>query len=1220
MRMMAGTVMQDLLGWQHCYPQRGEFLIRCVEQLRAGVSVPQSLKLCTKTVSSFPGADPPRERPCSPMHPDLHAPRPATPCTPTCSPAPPGCKRVLPGKQRKKEQSATAVLEWLAGTHNLLPSFFVDFRRYHQAASERLEPLQDAWRAAIDAGHSEREQLASAELRAQVTRHMTQLQERLDFLQFCMTEAPLTLSLAQLDVLWECCVVSPCCPAEEDQLFSWLEQVRMNSSQCWDMEATRHLFERFAATELESLTPVGYTCGEYLFRWINWKEQRFVQQDTSNFTVLELPLYGADTIWQVALRTRDADVGQRAAGFLTQLYHSLKPEHGAEQQQARRREFVRSCMTPLAAASERLRFLGPLDAPGGAPDAAAEDEGDERPKLRLCIERCLTLLRLFVEEVEAKLSGVAEPARRHGTVVRGTPMRMVITLVGSGNSPKVEVVIDSNQTVAALRQRIWEQLASHGSWQPEQPRMLRMITAGRELKEDRCTLADLKLREPYIIHAMRRQQTKPAADDDGAATVAAPRAAVADMEVDGNAGGGGGGSRASEPAGSGAQRAEDVGSLPGQLLSEEGSHFGTLFELLTLRDERLSERTWQLLMMLPTNRAMESGLQQLSLVGPQQRPDWPALLHPGPSSFKLLYSLQIVDFLMLQGENESAVRNVPGGGGGGGGGGSVGSSPWCAAFLAHGGLEHLLSMLRAPAAGSPDEDLLDPKRGSQRKLCLVLLLRVLCQFLLREPPVGAATLSCDALKPLDLTVSDLTGPQSLPCWAEQRSFSLLVPEASADEARGAEFSTRLLALVARVAGKARPANYDLHDHAPADGSEEALDVQIVREVLQLLVACARAERASLAVLFRRCAPLHAYLLSCDSTFVRLEIAAALHSLCSLEPELTLPPSSGDAAAASGPTVRAASLAALRELLPQVEGNGERCRQYFELYQALLVQGCVRDERDERAAASAAPDLLPVQELCCQLTALIRQHEIRERRDRPELVDQALLGYITLLLALVRARPALKPFLGRADGAGLVGALFDDLFYLPSLADARRLGPAAPPKCKSADCRAAALGLLLELADDEGHNLAAVTSLMLDHQLQRGGAPRAQWHFMPAAQEKARVGYVGLKNLGATCYLNSLLQQLYMIPAFRNAVLALPTPAPHAAGTPTAQLVGDEAARSLLYQLQHMFGYLQARAAPARCPMPPRLQPRAPRPQARVVAAAAPCTPAPSLQPGAPVGE
>ena len=55
-------------------------------------------------------------------------------------------------------------------------------------------------------------------------------------------------------------------------------------------------------------------------------------------------------------------------------------------------------MTPLAAASERLRFIGPPD------DGAAEGEDHERPKLRLCIERCLTLLRLFVEEVELTLA------------------------------------------------------------------------------------------------------------------------------------------------------------------------------------------------------------------------------------------------------------------------------------------------------------------------------------------------------------------------------------------------------------------------------------------------------------------------------------------------------------------------------------------------------------------------------------------------------------------------------------------------------------------------------------------------------------------------------------------------------------------------------------------------------------------------------------------------
>jgi len=34
--------------------------------------------------------------------------------------------------------------------------------------------------------------------------------------------------------------------------------------------------------------------------------------------------------------------------------------------------------------------------------------------------------------------------------------------------------------------------------------------------------------------------------------------------------------------------------------------------------------------------------------------------------------------------------------------------------------------------------------------------------------------------------------------------------------------------------------------------------------------------------------------------------------------------------------------------------------------------------------------------------------------------------------------------------------------------------------------------------------------------------------------------IGLVNLGATCYMNSLFQQLYMIPEFRKGILELDT--------------------------------------------------------------------------------
>lgn len=45
-----------------------------------------------------------------------------------------------------------------------------------------------------------------------------------------------------------------------------------------------------------------------------------------------------------------------------------------------------------------------------------------------------------------------------------------------------------------------------------------------------------------------------------------------------------------------------------------------------------------------------------------------------------------------------------------------------------------------------------------------------------------------------------------------------------------------------------------------------------------------------------------------------------------------------------------------------------------------------------------------------------------------------------------------------------------------------------------------------------------------------------WHNFNNYDSKKETGYVGLKNQGATCYLNSLLQSLYFTNAFRKVRL------------------------------------------------------------------------------------
>jgi uncharacterized UBP type Zn finger protein len=78
---------------------------------------------------------------------------------------------------------------------------------------------------------------------------------------------------------------------------------------------------------------------------------------------------------------------------------------------------------------------------------------------------------------------------------------------------------------------------------------------------------------------------------------------------------------------------------------------------------------------------------------------------------------------------------------------------------------------------------------------------------------------------------------------------------------------------------------------------------------------------------------------------------------------------------------------------------------------------------------------------------------------------------------------------------------------------------------------------------------------------------SQWNYNPHALSKSETGYAGITNLGCICYMNSLIQQLFMQKKFRRGILAAPV---YKRKGREAENLEDD----LLYQLQRMFGILQ----------------------------------------------
>ncbi|KAJ3092507.1 hypothetical protein HK102_006495 [Quaeritorhiza haematococci] len=580
---------------------------------------------------------------------------------------------------------------------------------------------------------------------------------RLDFLHFMLgafSNGPHFVRNVPEDIvkLWDLLVMDALTPQEREDAFVAFVRIlgvgsedgasNQNREQSHPKSGDRHgmdeyshgdrfpdvfasvIFEHcLARLGVRSLSEAGFHFVRNCFVKVNALQGRIVCKNDDDVHVVDDPL-GVEFIWNIALHSRDEKVGTRAIEFIVQLH--LNVERNSLRQ--RMEDLIDVGSTHLYKAADALAY-------DFVPSAGEEEDLSESvAEEELKFTRCLALYKIYIDSFTRKYSDLIPPesasAPRHGLLKRGQDLEVQVQIISQKTARLL--IFNEYDNVGVLRIKVAREMGGIADLS-----LLRLISAGRELKDDTQFLKDLKVLDMMVTVTAIRRPAEQSEVGTKVATLPSPQ-----EQREQNL------SRALTPEGARMTADDDEDTMglvhPSAILAMPKYH-DHFFGMLELKEKQSSE-IWNLLMQLPTNELLmdrlrtlpasypQSGMAKSNALAVESQIMWDALLDKH-CAYRLLYALQIVDHLQKQDENLNVdeVRS------------------WKHRFHRLGGVNHLLHVLI-------DTDMFNNNLdGSATKSCLALLLRVIDGFPIDhwlQPKYGAIlTLLMKKLASIEVAVA-----------------------------------------------------------------------------------------------------------------------------------------------------------------------------------------------------------------------------------------------------------------------------------------------------------------------------------------------------------------------------------------------------------------------------------------------------------------------------------
>ncbi|MBZ3870729.1 putative ubiquitin carboxyl-terminal hydrolase FAF-X [Sciurus carolinensis] len=939
--------------------------------------------------------------------------------------------------------------------------------------------------------------------------HVQEVQERLNFLRFLLKDGQLWLCAPQAKQIWKCLAENAVYLCDREACFKWYSKL-MGDEPDLDPDINKDFFEsNVLQLDPSLLTENGMKCFERFFKAVNCREGKLVAKRRA-YMMDDLELIGLDYLWRVVIQSND-DIASRAIDLLKEIYTNLGPRLQVNQVVIHE-DFIQSCFDRLKASYDTLCVLdGDKDSINCARQEAVR------------MVRVLTVLREYINECDSDYheERTILPMSR---AFRGKHLSFVVRFPNQGRQvDDLEVWSHTNDTIGSVRRCILNRIKANVAHTK-----IELFVGGELIDpgDDRKLIGQLNLKDKSLITAKLTQisSNMPSSPDSSSDSSTGSPGNHGNHYSDG-------------------PNPEVESCLPGVIMSLHPRYISFLWQVADLGSSLnmppLRDGARVLMKLMPPDSTTIEKLRAICLdhakLGESSLSPSLDSLFFGPSASQVLYLTEVVYALLMPAGAPLADD----------------SSDFQFHFLKSGGLPLVLSMLTRNNF-LPNADM-ETRRGAYLnalKIAKLLLTAIgyghvravaeACQPGVEgvNPMTSVNQVTHDQAVVLQSALQSIPNPSS-ECML--RNVSVRLAQQISDEASRYMPDICVIRAIQKIIWASGCGALQLvfspneeitkiYEKTNAGNELDLEDEQVCCEALEVMTLCFALIPTALDALSKEKAWqtfIIDLLLHCHSKTVRQVAQEQFFLMC------------------TRCCMGHRPLLFFITLLFTVLGSTARERakhsgDYFTLLRHLLNYAYNSNINVPNAEVL----------LNNEIDWLKRIRDDVKRTGETGVEETILEGHLGVTKELLAFQTPEKKFhIGcEKGGANLIKELIDDFIfpasnvYLQYMRNGELPAEQAIPVCSSPATINAGFELLVALAVGCVRNLKQIVD-SLTEMYYIGTAittceALTEWEYLPPVGPRPPKGFVGLKNAGATCYMNSVIQQLYMIPSIRNGILAI----------------------------------------------------------------------------------